>query len=324
MKKIILFVILFIVLIIFSQAEAGNFLKQNTATRITVGPFVDKGDFITPEVALTVTNCHLTLIVDTGGVPTLVLDANATASGGDNDMVHITGDDAGYYDLELTAAQTNYVGRAKLSINDVANHAPVFHEFEILPANTYDSLIAGTDNLVADVKEWNGSNVATPDTAGYPKVTIKDGTGQGEINLTSGKIDEVSTLTGHTAQTGDAYAIVNNGTFGNSALNTDLDTLLTRLSATRAGYLDNLTYLTGDAYSLLNTAAGEPGQGAPNVSLSPVDKIRWLYKFMRNKITQTATEQKVYDDAGTTVDHKSTVSDNGTTFTRDKFISGAP
>lgn len=44
-------------------------------------------------------------------------------------------------------------------------------------------------------------------------------------------------------QSGDAYAIVNNATYGNSALNDDVDTLLSRLTSTRAGYLDNLPNL---------------------------------------------------------------------------------
>jgi hypothetical protein len=131
-----------------------RFLKTNTATRVTVGPFLDVTDAKTPEVALTATNEHLTLVVDDGGVPTLVLDANATASAGNNDMVHVTNDDAGYYDLELTAAQLNYVGRAVLGINYVTDHLPVFHEFMILSAQAYDSLF-GTGNLSADVKAIN-------------------------------------------------------------------------------------------------------------------------------------------------------------------------
>lgn len=90
-------------------------------------------------------------MVDDAGVPTLVLDTNPTASGGANDMVHITGDDAGYYDLELAAANVNYLGRAKLALTDAANHCPVFHEFMILPAMIYDSLVLGTDRLDANV-----------------------------------------------------------------------------------------------------------------------------------------------------------------------------
>lgn len=45
------------------------------------------------------------------------------------------------------------------------------------------------DAAASDVYRWNGTDVATPDTAGYPKVTIKDGTGQGELNLAGGVVD---------------------------------------------------------------------------------------------------------------------------------------
>lgn len=40
----------------------------------------------------------------------------------------------------------------------------------------------------ADVTKWNGTAVASPHTAGYPVVTIKDGTGTGEIDTLSGKV----------------------------------------------------------------------------------------------------------------------------------------
>lgn len=128
-----------------------RFLRTNTATRVTVGPFFDQTDGITPETALTVTSEKLTLVVDDGGVPTLVLDTAPTASGGSNDMVHITGDDAGLYDLELAAANVNYVGRAILSLTNASAHVPVFMEFMILPAMIYDSLILGTDRLDVNV-----------------------------------------------------------------------------------------------------------------------------------------------------------------------------
>lgn len=149
-----------------------RFLKTNTATRVTVGPFLDKADGVTPETGLTVTSCKLTLMVDDGGVPTLVLDTNPTASGGNNDMVHVTGDDAGFYDLELTAANLNYVGRAMLALTDAATHCPVFHEFMILPANIYDSIVGGSDVLDVSVTQWLGTAAATPTVAGVPEVDV--------------------------------------------------------------------------------------------------------------------------------------------------------
>jgi hypothetical protein len=164
-----------------------RYLRTNTAARVSVGPFIGT-DGLTPSTALTVTSEKLTLTVDVSNVPTLVLDTAPTASGGANDMVHVTGDDAGMYDLELAAANVNYLGRAVLILTNASAHVPVWHEFMILPAMVYDSLVLGTDTLNADTTQWNGTNVATPATAGYPAVTHKVGTGTGEIDITSGVV----------------------------------------------------------------------------------------------------------------------------------------
>jgi hypothetical protein len=75
-----------------------------------------------------------------------------------------------------------------LAITDAATHCPVFHEFMILPAMVYDALVLGTDVLQADVAQWLGTAAATPATAGHPVVTLKVGTGTGEVNLSSGAV----------------------------------------------------------------------------------------------------------------------------------------
>ncbi len=156
-----------------------RFLRTNTETRITVGPFLDKTDGITPETALTVTNCQINMTVDNNGIPELVLSAiSPTPSGGNNDMVHITNDTAGFYDLELTAQNTNYVGRAMLAITDSANHCPVFHELSIIPAKVYDSLILGSDILETDTIALSGSGQSLIDLKdfvdiGYNPITHK-------------------------------------------------------------------------------------------------------------------------------------------------------
>lgn len=162
-----------------------RYLRTNTAVRLTVGPFLDKTDGITPETSLSTSDCHVTLMVDDANVPTLVVDADATASGGNNDMVHVTNDDAGFYDLELTAANLNYLGRAILAITNVAVHCPVFHEFMILPAMVYDSFVLGTDVMQADVTQLLGTAWLAPGTAGTPDVNAKliGGTAQTGLDL---------------------------------------------------------------------------------------------------------------------------------------------
>lgn len=85
------------------------------------------------------------------------------------------------------------------------------------------------------------------------------------------------------------------------------------------------SYLGADRLEVALTAetAGEPGQGAPGVTLSISDKIAYLYKFLRNRHTQTASEYAVYADNGTTKDHEAAVSDDGTTFDRSEITTGA-
>lgn len=65
-----------------------------------------------------------------------------------------------------------------------------------------------------------------------------------------------------------------------------------------------------------------PGQVAPSNSPTASGALTWMYKLSRNKTTSTSTQISVFDDAGTTVDNKATISDNGTTFTREEFGAG--
>jgi len=176
-----------------------RFLRNNTATRITVGPFLDKTDGVTPEVAITVTACKLTFTADTGGVPTLILDVAPTASGGANDMVHITNDDAGFYDLELAAANVNYLGRAMLAITDATVHCPVFCEFMIVPAVVYDAMFLGTDTLEVDAVQWLGTACATPTVAGVPEVDLTHVAGATtNVSALATNVDAILTDTGTT------------------------------------------------------------------------------------------------------------------------------
>lgn len=66
----------------------------------------------------------------------------------------------------------------------------------------------------------------------------------------------------------------------------------------------------------------EPGQEAPPATTTLVKKIGYLYKFLRNKKTQTATLLNIFNDDAATVDQKATVSDDGTTLTSGEIGTG--
>jgi len=402
-----------------------RFLRTNTAVRVTVGPFFDKTDGVTPETALTVTSCKLTLMVDDGNVPTLVLDTNPTASGGANDMVHVTNDDAGFYDLELAAANVNYVGRAMLAITDAATHCPVFHEFMILPANVYDSLVLGTDALDVSTIQFNGSAVtqsggrpevnashfggtagtfssgrpevnashlagAAVGTAAIPQlgiiaqgtaqsatgttivlaaatnipndiinggyIYIASGTGAGQSRVIDDFVNATDTATvspawttnpssdsvyvvygtpppseatvpavnvtqwkGATApaMTGDAYAVVNSGTFGNSALKTLIDAIddyidtevaaltteLAKVPKSDSNVSFNATALAAIADGLLNRDMSTGTDSGSSTVRTPRQALRAL----RNKWAISGGTLTVYKEDDTTASHASTV-----------------
>lgn len=174
----------------------ARFLKQSTAFTFRAGPFLDATDGVTAETALSIAQADIQIskaggaFAQTSASPTTTHDAD------------------GWYQCPLTATDTGTVGTLTVQIV-MAGALPVWHDFMVLPANVYDSLVGGTDLLdtnvaqwlgtacatptvagvpEVDVTHWNGTAVATPDTAGYPKVTIKSGTGTGEISLSSGRV----------------------------------------------------------------------------------------------------------------------------------------
>lgn len=66
----------------------------------------------------------------------------------------------------------------------------------------------------------------------------------------------------------------------------------------------------------------EPGQRAPGNGETLSNKIGFLFKAWRNKVTQTNSLYQLFNDDAVTVDHKATVSDDGTTFTKGEVASG--
>lgn len=64
----------------------------------------------------------------------------------------------------------------------------------------------------------------------------------------------------------------------------------------------------------------EPGS-VPAANAPLDEKVSWLYMLSRNRVTQTATAQKIYADDGTTEEASAAVSDNGTTFERSEWTT---
>jgi hypothetical protein len=198
--------------------------------------------------------------------------------------------------------------------------------FRLMPAEA----IAAKPKV--DVDGWLGTACATPTTNGVPEVDVThvSGTAQTAGDI-CGKIGTPANLGGGAtlaqnlsdieAQTDDIGAAGAGLTAlaSQASVNTIDDFLDTEIAAILAA----VDTETAAILALLDDARAEPGQGAPPVNPDLATKIDYLYKFLRNKVTQTSTLMSVYADDGATIDHKSTVSDDGTTYTRGEFVTGA-
>ena len=93
-------------------------------------------------------------------------------------------------DEDMSVASGNDSEEVVLRIT-ATGMVPVTRVFELYREKITQgqTLAVATGRAQADVKYWDGTAVAAQDTAGYPKVTVKNGTGNGELSLTSGRIN---------------------------------------------------------------------------------------------------------------------------------------
>ncbi len=162
-------------------------LKQSTNVHRLIGPVIDI-DTGAPKTSLTLGNITAARVVQT---TTVTRTALTLAASGDNQFTHV-GD--GYWQLDLTATDTGTLGHLAITIRDDDLFHPIVATAMVVPANIYDSLVAGSDTIDASVTQWLGTAV-TAATAGIPNVNMKEVDGS-SANATafSGSIDAINNL----------------------------------------------------------------------------------------------------------------------------------
>lgn len=120
------------------------YLRQSTASQeVPLGRFVDSVDGNTQETGLTIANTDIKIWKT--GATTL---ANKNSGG----ATHIAN---GVYYAVLDATDTDTLGPLVIFVH-VSGALDVKLECVVLAANIYDSLIAASDKLQADLQEWIG------------------------------------------------------------------------------------------------------------------------------------------------------------------------
>lgn len=120
-------------------------LPTNTALRLVVGPLLTGSATVPASVTVTSLTVHAWAEAADGGAPVLKIDSVLpTATGGSNDMLYLV---PGVFDLEVTAAQLNWLGRGRFQIAQGAVYLPYVEDWLVVPAHVYNGLVANTDKL---------------------------------------------------------------------------------------------------------------------------------------------------------------------------------
>jgi len=124
-------------------------LRQSTAAKVIVGPFVDETDGFTAETGLTLAAMDDAELVKHGSGS--VVDISGRT------FTHVQG---GQYALDLTTADTDTLGRARIFFRDAGVARPLAMDFMVVPSQVYDSLIAYSAQLGVDVIAVSGDSTA--------------------------------------------------------------------------------------------------------------------------------------------------------------------
>ncbi len=285
-----------------ASTDARPLARKNVAYRVTVPIFDADGDLVTGATGL---------------------DSEVSKDGGafadcTNEATEIGS--SGIYTLDLTSTEMD------------ADTVAIIVKTSSVGAKTTPIILYPDEagDIRADAVQLGGSTQSATDLKdfaddGYDPTTNKV---QGVV-----LVDTVTTYTGNTPQTGDAFARL--GAPAAASVSADIlaidnfvDDLESRLTAGRAANLDNLdaavssrsTLTTGqvnaEVLDVLNVDTFAELAAVPNAAATLTQILRWLYILARNQVEQTTTTQTVYADDGATPVADAAVSDNGTTFTR--------
>lgn len=159
-------------------------------------------------------------------------------------------------------------------------------------------------------------------------VLLSSGTGTGQLSITLGiaKVD-VELIKANAVVNGGVITFPTGATLA-STTNITAGTIATVTNLTNAATAGDLTTTMKTSVKTQVTDGlnvdtyAEPAQGNPAATATLVTKIGFLYKAWRNRKTQTATTYSLFNDDAATVDHKATVSDDGTTTTVGEVATG--
>lgn len=227
--------------------------------------------------------------------------------------VTITEMENGWYSIPLSASHTDTLGILSLTFTNAS-------------CKQINAQLRVSNKLIDDLND-----IAATDIVSAGAITTLTGA---VVN-----VDTVDTCTTNSDMRGTDNALLAASAptnFGDLAITVTTGRVDINTNNDKTGYSISGTKQTLDALNDISAAnvnaevvdvidtdtSGEPAQGAPPATTTLRTKLDYLFKAWRNRTTITATTISIYDDVGTTVDHKSTHSDDTTTYDRGEIVTG--
>ena len=206
-----------------------QYLKNHTSVSVKIGPFVDDTDGKTAETGLTIAQADVRLAMNGGNMVQKT------------EISTCTHDELGVYFCNLNETDTTHPGSLQLYVHK-SGALPVWHDYTVLHDTVYD-VVFSHERLEVDLLELKGDAQSATDLKAFADSGYDPASNRVQGVL---QVETVIALSGHTAQTGDSFARL--GTPASWCIAADLlaidnfvDDLESRLTAARAGYLDNLS-----------------------------------------------------------------------------------
>lgn len=152
-------------------------LKQSTATTLLLGPFLDATDGVTSETALTISQSDVLLWKEGG-----------TTLAQKNEATSCTHRSNGLYTCPVNTTDTNTLGTLIVSVSE-SGALPIRQDYLVVPANVYDSLVAGSDVLDVSATQLDGSATAMDNLAASALGIIRGTSDNTNFTATSSIMD---------------------------------------------------------------------------------------------------------------------------------------
>lgn len=174
--------------------------------------------------------------------------------------------------------------------------------------------VAGTSNSIT----LNSSASAYDNIYVGQSVFIRSGTGEDQIGVITTYNGTTKVATIVTGAVGGQWETIPDTTSAYVMLPSGPSLLsAASISAVQTG-ISTLTaaQVNAEVLDVLSTDTFGELAAPPAATSSLKDKLTWLFMWIRNKGTATATQRKLYADDGTTLVSTETITDDGTTFTK--------